>query len=127
MDKNRLAAYKVLLRMEENDTYSNIELNNQIHRIRPESQGFVRELVYGVTEKRLYLDYLLSQIVIDGYADLPSRVKVFLRIGIFQLVFMESVPEYAAVCETVNLAKINCSRHYKSINRILRTFIRKKK
>lgn len=126
MDKNRLAAYKVLLRMEENDTYSNIELNNQIHRIRPESQGFVRELVYGVTEKRLYLDYLLSQIVIDGYADLPSRVKVFLRIGIFQLVFMESVPEYAAVCETVNLAKINCSRHYKSINRILRTFIRKK-
>lgn len=124
MDINRLVAYKVLLRMEEHDTYSNIELNNQIKRLKPDSPGFVRELVYGVIERKMYLDYILSQVVATGYMDLTCKVRVLLRMGLFQLVFMDSVPEYAAVNETMEIAKSHCNRHHKFINRILRTFIR---
>ena len=66
MDINRKTAYKVLLRMEQTDAYSNIELNAQLKQEQPDSPGFVRELVYGVTERRLYLDFFLSQLVSRG-------------------------------------------------------------
>ncbi|MDY2960319.1 MAG: 16S rRNA (cytosine(967)-C(5))-methyltransferase RsmB [Hornefia sp.] len=124
MDKNRFTAYKVLFRIEEHDTYSNIELNNQIRKIKPDSPAFTRELTYGVIERKLYLDYILSQIAEGNYGGLSSKTKVLLRMGIFQLVFMDSVPEYAAVSETIEIAKTSCRKHYKLINRILRTFVR---
>ena len=63
MDINRITAYNVLFDIEKNRAYSNIELNKQISLLSPDSPAFVRELVYGVTENRLYIDYILSQLI----------------------------------------------------------------
>ena len=124
MDINRKTAYYTLLRMEKNTSYSNIELNNQIRTMKPDSPAFVRDLVYGVLENKLYLDYLLEQLVKKGLRKLDAEPHVLLRMGIYQLMFMDSVPDYAAVNETVKMAKKFCFYQTKMINGVLRNFQR---
>ena len=60
MDNNRKTAYRVLLAMEEKGAYSNLELNSRIEKDQPDSPAFVREIVYGVTENRIYIDFTLE-------------------------------------------------------------------
>jgi len=126
MDKNRRTAYLTLLEVELKKSYSNIALNQQIIRIRPESPAFVRELVYGVLENKMFLDYLIDHIVPTGSAKLNVSDKVILRMGIYQLNYMNSVPEYAAVNESVELAKRYCEGREGFINASLRTYIKEK-
>ena len=66
MDLNRKTAYEVLLDMETNQSYSNLALNNFIEKNKPENPAFVRELVYGVLENRMLLDYYLAALVASG-------------------------------------------------------------
>jgi 16S rRNA (cytosine967-C5)-methyltransferase len=126
MDTNRKTAYNTLVRMEKDSAYSNIELNVQIKRHNPDSPGFVRELVYGVLENKLYLDYLLEQLITRGTKGLKPPVITILRMGLYQLIFMDSVPEYAAVDESVKLARRMCFGQVGLINAVLRNYLRKK-
>lgn len=127
MSKDRMTAYAVLLRVEENDAYSNIELNSKIRKFDPERASFVRELVYGVIKNKFYLDYILSQLVKKDADMLDSKILTALRMGLYQILFMDSVPDYAAVNETVNTAREKIKKEVGTINRILRTFIRDRK
>ena len=104
-DLNRKTAYHTLLEIEKNQAYSNIELNHQIGQLKPENPAFVRELVYGVLENQIYLDHILKQLIPKGLKGVKKPIKVLLRMGLYQLIFMDSVPEYAAVNETVKLAR----------------------
>ncbi len=126
MDINRKTAYKVLLRMEQTDAYSNIELNAQLKQEQPDSPGFVRELVYGVTERRLYLDFFLSQLVSRGLKNMKAQPLTVLRMGLYQLMFMDSVPDYAAVDESVQLARRYCFGQAGLVNGVLRNYQRNK-
>ena len=67
MDCNRRTTYSVLFEIEKNQAYSNLELNRQIGLQNPDNPAFVRELVYGVLENRIYLDYLLGALSADFY------------------------------------------------------------
>ncbi|MDD7718961.1 MAG: 16S rRNA (cytosine(967)-C(5))-methyltransferase RsmB [Eubacteriaceae bacterium] len=126
MDINRITAYNVLFDIEKNGAYSNIELNKQISLLSPDSPAFVRELVYGVTENRLYIDYILSQLIAKGLRGVKKQPLTLLRMGIYQLRFMDSVPEYAAVNETVNLARKLARGREGFINGVLRGYIKRK-
>ena len=124
MDANRKAAYFALLDIETKEAYSNIVLNNQKFRSKLTSPAFATELVYGVLENKILLDYIIDQIVSTGSKKLKADVRTILRMGIYQLGFMHSVPEYAAVNESVNLAKRLCRGREGFINASLRTYIR---
>lgn len=126
MDKNRETAYRILLNIKNKNKYSNIEINKRIGEMRPSSPGFVRELVYGVLKNQMYLDYFLAQLVSRGIDKLKSEPHILLRMGLYQLIFMSSVPDYAAVSETVKMAKKFCFYQSKMINGVLRTFQREK-
>ncbi|NLD11595.1 MAG: 16S rRNA (cytosine(967)-C(5))-methyltransferase RsmB, partial [Clostridiales bacterium] len=126
MDINRKTAYKVLLRMEQTEAYSNIELNAQLKQEQPDSPGFVRELVYGVTERRLYLDFFLAQLVSRGLKKLKAQPLTILRMGLYQIMFMDSVPDYAAVDESVQLARRYCFVQAGLVNGVLRNYQRNK-
>jgi len=126
MDINRKTAYYVLTDVESKKSYSNIALNNYIKRLRPNSKSFVRELVYGVLENKMLLDYIIDQLVPTGSAKLKMNDRIVLRMGIYQLGYMDSVPEYAAVNEGVNLAKKFCQGREGFINASLRSYIRDK-
>ena len=126
MDNNRRAAYRVLYTMEKEDAYSNLELNKVIEKHNPDSPGFVRELVYGVTENKIYIDYILNQFITKGVRSTDSKVLTLLRMAVYQIEFMDSVPEYAAINESVNLAKKVARGRDKFVNGVLRNYLRKR-
>lgn len=120
-------AFKVLLSVEKEKSYSALVLNNSIkeNKLKGVDASFLSALVYGVLERKLTLDYIIKQ-----YSKIPLRkieieTKIILRLGILQLLFMDKIPESAAVNESVNLAKRR--RLQKSsgfINGILRNITR---
>ncbi|MBR3785098.1 MAG: 16S rRNA (cytosine(967)-C(5))-methyltransferase RsmB [Firmicutes bacterium] len=125
-DINRKTAYQTLLEIEKNQAYSNIELNHQISQMKPENPAFVRELVYGVLENQMYLDHILGQLIPKGLKGVKKPIKVLLRMGLYQLMFMDSVPEYAAVNETVKLARKVAPGRDGFLNGVLRGYGKKK-
>lgn len=122
MDINRKTAYEVLLEIEKNDVYSNLALNDFIKKNKPENEAFIRELVYGVSENRILLDYYLDALIPSGIRRLKKQDLTLLRMGIYQLRFMNGVPSYAAVNETVNMAKRYAKGREKFINGVLRGY-----
>ena len=82
---------------------------------------WTRELVYGMLRHRAEIDAILSERVRGGLVRLDPDVIDLLRLGVYQLLFMGSVPAYAAIAQTVELAK---RRHglgaSKLVNAVLR-------
>mgnify|MGYP002583156810 FL=1 len=105
MDLNRKTAYEILLDVEKNDAYSNFAINHFVKKNEPDKEAFVRELVYGVLENKILLDYYLDALIPSGVKKVKKQELTLLRMGLYQLVYMDSVPAYAAVNETVNLAR----------------------
>lgn len=126
MDRNRKAAYQTLMRVVKDQAYANIEVGRQIERCQADAPAFVRELVYGTEKHWLYLDYLLKQLVSRGYGKLKPQVSVLLHMGAYQILFMDSVPDYAAVNGCTETASAVCRPQKGFINAVLRNLIRKK-
>ena len=71
----------------------------------PRDRRFTRELVYGSLRRRSWLDALLDARVRGGLGRLDADVHDLLRLGTYQLLYMRSVPAYAAIAQTVELTK----------------------
>ncbi|MGI6735759.1 MAG: 16S rRNA (cytosine(967)-C(5))-methyltransferase RsmB [Anaerovoracaceae bacterium] len=125
MDRNRIAAYAALMDVEKKHAYSNLALNHQIALHRPSAPAFVRRLVYGVLENRMCLDYYIDALTTRGLDRIGRPELTILRMGIYQLAEMEKVPEYAAVNESVNLARRYASGAADFINAVLHAYIRR--
>lgn len=124
MDKNRRTAYFTLLDVETKNSYSHISLNHHIISGKPDSPSFVRELVYGVLENKTYLDYMIEHFIKTPTAKMKTSDLIVLRMGFYQLKFLSGVPEYAAVSESVDLAKRFCKGREGFVNGVLRSFVR---
>lgn len=103
----RAMALEILYLVDHEDAYSNLALNSVLEKHRPEKQdrGFVTELVYGTLRTRNTLDWVLGRFLKKPMASLTPWIRNILRAGVYQLMFMDKVPESAAVNESVNLAK----------------------
>ena len=66
---------------------------------------WTRELVYGMLRRRGWIDAILEVRVKNGLARLTPELRDLLRLGAYQLLYMGSVPAYAAIAQTVELAK----------------------
>ena len=126
MDNNRKTAYQTILDVESKKAYSNIALNHKIAMNKPGNPAFVRELVYGVLERKITLDYYIDQLLKEGIDSLKAPEINILRMGIYQLGYMDSVPEYAAISESVELAKKYCKGRAGLVNGVLREYQNKK-
>jgi 16S rRNA (cytosine967-C5)-methyltransferase len=71
----------------------------------PRDRRFARELVYGMLRQRAWIDALLTDRVRGGLSRLDPDVLDLLRLGAYQLLRMRSVPPYAAIAQTVEMAK----------------------
>ncbi len=130
-DPDRLAAYEALVKIDKNRAYSNIELNSVLRRKTDsgdavKNPGFVRELTYGVTENRILLDHYIGSLVNNGIDSVKRELKVLLRMGIYQILYMDSVPDHSAVDETVKIAKTLFRGKEGFVNGVLRSFLRGK-
>lgn len=124
---SRELAFKVLVDIESNNNYSNISINKHFKNIdiSNNERGLATEIIYGVVEKKIYLDYIIDKLSKIKVQKLSNYVKIFLRMGIYQIVFLD-ISDYASVNETVNLAKKYDKKSSGFVNAILRNLIRNK-
>jgi len=124
MDPNRYAAYSALKHIEEKYAYSNVAVNRYAQKPGVTSQAFVRELVYGVLRHSYFLDYNIGRLLNRPDRRMPAGISILMRMGMYQLLFMESVSDYAAVDETVGMAAKLFKGRQGLVNAVLRTFVR---
>lgn len=122
----RQAAFSILLKIEKDKAYSNIALDSAVRAYSLDSTdcAFISRLVYGVTERKITLDYVFSQFLKQPIKKLKPEVLVILRLGTYQILFMDKIPDSAAVNESVLLSKSNkCEFASGMINAILRKVV----
>ena len=123
MSDPRKIAYDVLVKCASAEQYSNIALDTAIKRsdLTPPDRGLLTTLVYGVIERQITLDAIIDSLTDRKGGDISPDVRTLLRLGIYQLAYLDRVPDHAAVNETVNMAG---KRSRGFVNAILRAFIR---
>jgi len=125
----REAAVSTLLKTAQSRGYSNIELDAAIKKFgfSGVERAFFTALFYGVIERKITLDYIISALSSRSISDIDIKVLTILETGLYQLRYMDKVPESAAVNESVKL----CTRFYAPknsgafVNAVLREYIRK--
>ncbi|MQA92183.1 MAG: 16S rRNA (cytosine(967)-C(5))-methyltransferase RsmB [Gemmatimonas sp.] len=103
--ESRRVALEVLERVRSGDLVDRA-LARVAGRLNPRDHGWVQELVYGTLRLRGRLDHILSAFVRGSLERLEPTVLEILRLGTYQLLEMGSVPSYAAVSQSVELAKM---------------------
>ena len=120
----RTLVLELLLKTEGSKQYSNIALDNALKKseLSPADKGLASALFYGVIERRITLDYQIKSLSSRELAKIDSRTLNALRIGLYQLIYLNRIPHHAAINESVSL----CPRKSAGFaNAILRSFLRK--
>ena len=109
IDKARELALKMLYKIDKEKAYSNIVLNEEIKQNRKKLTekdiGLISEIVYGVTTWRLTLDEIIKKHSNIRLKKISPWILNILRMGTYQIIFLDKIPKSAAVNESVNLAK----------------------
>ena len=131
MQSARQICLNLLVSAEKNSSYSNIALDNALLKhpeLKEVDKRFISALFYGVLERKLTLDKIISSLSSRPLEKLDLTVLQVLRMGIYQLLYLDSVPDSAAVNESVKLAQQNKLTSAKGfVNAVLRGFIRNDK
>lgn len=98
---SRLVAFETLYKIFYDDAYSNLALDNALKGIE-QDKAFICALVYGVIERRLTIDYFINKYL---KSKPKPKILTILRMGTYQLLFMDKVPSSAAINESVKLTK----------------------
>ena len=128
-DPARTAALQALLKVEENAGYSNLVLDKALatQGLTGRDSALASAIFYGVLERRLTLDFYLSQCLRDPRKRPDPAAWMALRCGAYQVFYMDRVPDRAAVNETVeSLRSIGKGKLCGFVNGVLRGLLRKK-
>jgi len=119
----RKIALDLLSNIEKSAQYSNIALDNAIttNNLSGNDRSFLTVLVYGVIEHKLTIDYYIDTLSSLPPSKIEQKTRNILRLGIYQLKYLDKVPQYAAINESVNLSG-DRSRGF--VNAVLRQFMR---
>ena len=119
MSNARFAAYELLRRVENDDSYINLLLPSFLKRsgVAEQDRGLVQELSYGALRWQLQYDAIIDSLA--GGRDIDPEVRFALRLGLHQL-FRMRIPPHAAINETVELIKKIAPRAAGFANAILR-------
>ncbi|WP_452445287.1 16S rRNA (cytosine(967)-C(5))-methyltransferase RsmB [Paenibacillus psychroresistens] len=125
----REMALEILTRVEQDKSYSNLLLNQMLqkHPLERADAGLVTEIVYGTIQHLNTIDYYLNSFVAKGLKKLEPWVRSLLRLSLYQVVYLERIPDHAIVNEAVNIAKIKGHQGISGmVNGVLRNVIRQK-
>jgi len=101
----RAAAFDVLLRVFEGEAYADRALRGASAGLSDRDRALARQLAYGTVQRARTLDHAIETIGRRPVRRLDPPVRAALRLGAFQLVFLDGVPRYAAVNESVELVR----------------------
>ncbi len=114
----------MLTRCERDGGYSNLVLDRELQRteLSDVDRALVSHLVFGVISRKITLDYYISKLSAVAGSKLEPQVKNILRMGLYQLIYMNRIPPHAAVNESVALAP---QRAKGFVNALLRGYMRR--
>lgn len=103
----RETVLKILYRVIWDGAYANIELNKVLGEgnLSGPDRGLATELVYGTLRMQGSIDYILDKFLKKPLSTLTPWIQIILRLGVYQMFYMEKIPDRAAVNEAVNLTK----------------------
>ncbi|WFQ94564.1 16S rRNA (cytosine(967)-C(5))-methyltransferase RsmB [Mycoplasma feriruminatoris] len=120
---SRSLAFDILKKVFINKAYSNVLLN-KVSKLDIDQleKDFVFNLVHGIISNKIHLDYLLTRLI--DLKKTKKELQIILLIGLYQMIYLDNIPNYAIVNETVNLAKTINQKSANFINAILNKFLR---
>lgn len=127
MASSRKTSYKALYNVLYNNAYSNIEINRAIKASQLERRdaALASAIFYGVLERKLTLDKIIRQYSSIPLRKIEDKVLVLLEQALYQILYLDKIPDSAAVNEAVKLCKsLRLSKSSGFINGVLRSFLR---
>ncbi len=124
-DDPRRLAFDSLKKCSKDGKYSNLEVLSSLSRTELDTRdkALYTALVYGVIEKSITLDYLLSKYSRLPLEKLDANTLTALRLGLYQIVYMDRIPDFSACDESVKLVP-HSSKSY--VNAVLRAAVKNK-
>ncbi len=126
----RKTALKILYEVDTRGAYLNLVFQDVLSRacLSAVDTAFVKELVFGVFRNKILLDYVIRRNSSLRLKKIDVKILNILRMGAYQIFFMDRVPPHAAVSESVELAK-KCAgpKTVSFVNAVLRSIIRTSK
>ena len=124
----REEAYYTILKVFKDTEFSDTLLHQRAKKLKgsKENVALFYNMVKGVIKMRLKLDYILSQYTDqDKFAQTDIKIKTWLYLGLYQMMYLDSIPNHAAINETVELAKKNMGEKVGDfVNAVLRAYQR---
>ncbi len=120
----RKLVVNALCRVEEDGAYSNIVLNEAFskYELNERDKSFASALFYGVLDRKITIDFYINALSKIKVKKMQPITKAALRLGIFQIAFMNKIPVSAAVNESVNIVKKSKeNRNFGFVNAVLRS------
>jgi 16S rRNA (cytosine967-C5)-methyltransferase len=113
----RRAAFRVVRRVFEEGAFADQALHAEAAGLDGRERALARQLAFGTIQRRRTLDHVAGALT-EARRKLDPPVRAALQLGLFQILFLDGVPDHAAVSETVELAKR--SRGSGLVNAVLR-------
>lgn len=127
LQSSRYLAVEILEKIEQEDAYSNLLLREVINNqeLSKEEANLLTELVYGVLQRRMLLDYQLEPFL-KKQKKLAHWVRQLLRLSLYQMEFLDRIPDHAIINEAANIARVKGHRGIVGlVNGVLRNIQRK--
>lgn len=123
MTDARRLAFSLLQKAEKNGQYTNLVLDRALWEsdLSEADRALCSILFYGVIEKKIFLDYRIAALSSRPLDSLDHETLLALRMGLYQLIFLDRIPPHAAIFETVALCKRKSAGF---VNAILRAHTR---
>ena len=103
----RLAAFEILFRVAREEAYaSNLLTSARYENLSSADHALAQELTLGVLRWQAQLDFFITHFTKRKLAKLDLEVVIALRLGLYQLQFLDRIPPHAAINESVNLVKL---------------------
>ena len=125
---SRDIVYRILVEKEESGSYVGDILEVQLRKNQfqdKQIRAFITRLTEGVVEREITLDFLIKKFSKTPFNKIKTEIKVILRMGIYQILYMDSVPDGAAVSEAVKLAEAHKLKGLTGyVNAVLRAVVK---
>jgi len=122
----RGCAYTVIRRVFEQGAYADRALHAEAGDLEPRDRALAMQLAYGTVQRKRTLDHILGRLSSRPPERLDQPVLAALRLGLFQLAFLDGIAEHAAVNESVELAKLHAHGGAGLVNAVLRRAARER-
>ena len=127
MGNPRKVALNVLLKIANEGAYSNIALSNELSNtdLSNQDKALATAIIYGVLDRNITLEYVLKKYIKTPLKKVQPITLMALKCALYQIMYMDKIPESAAVNEAVKLIKASRERHNAAfLNAVLRNILR---